>query len=221
MQAVGEYKTKNGLKKVAVAIGPEFGSVDDDFIRDAIIVAKRFADLLVIAATSFEASAHSMPAEVDDLRVMKVKINPDLSMGDLLKKTGSGNLFLAFGEPDIKVRETKEGVIVEVLGVDVYDPVKSEIRTSGSGDPDHDIAAWFIDTNYNGEAFFITHAYFLGADKPYEKLKKALKADINEDLWDELYSTSSRPFPKPKTGKIAVKVINHYGDEVMKVVEVK
>ena len=205
VQAVGEYKTKNGLKKVAVAIGPEFGSVDDDFIRDAIIVAKRFADLLVIAATSFEASAHSMPAQVDDLRVMKVKINPDLSMGDLLKKTGSGNLFLAFGEPDIKVRETKEGVIVEVLGVDVYDPVKSEIRTSGSGDPDHDIAAWFIDTNYNGEAFFITHAYFLGADKPYEKLKKALKADINEDLWDELYSTSSRPSPSRRPARLQSK----------------
>jgi adenine-specific DNA-methyltransferase len=221
VQAVGEYKTKDGLKKVAVAIGPEFGSVDDDFIRDAVTVAKRFADLLVVAATSFDASAHSVSAQVDDLRVMKVKINPDLSMGDLLKKTGSGNLFLAFGEPEVKVSQAKEGFVVEILGVDVYDPVKSEIRTSGSGNPEHDIAAWFIDTNYNGEAFFVTHAYFLGADKPYEKLKKALKADINEELWEELYSTTSRPFPKPKTGRIAVKVINHYGDEVMKVVVVK
>jgi len=224
VQAVGEYKTKDGLKKVAVAIGPEFGSVDDDFIRDAVTVAKRFADLLVVAATSFDASAHSEPSQVDNLRVMKVKINPDLSMGDLLKKTGSGNLFLAFGEPEVKVHvgaSHDSPVQVEILGVDVYDPVKSEIRTSGSGNPDHDIAAWFIDTNYNGEAFFVTHAYFLGADKPFEKLKKALKADINEDLWEELYSTTSRPFPKPKTGRIAVKVINHYGDEVMKVVEVK
>jgi len=221
VQAIGEYKTKDGLKKVAVAIGPEFGSVDDDFIRDAVTVAKRFSDLLVVAATSFDASAHSEPSQVDNLRVMKVKINPDLSMGDLLKKTGSGNLFLAFGEPELKVNKIDENIVVEILGVDVYDPVKSEIRTSGSGNPEHDIAAWFIDTNYNGEAFFVTHAYFLGADKPYEKLKKALKADINEDLWEELYSTTSRPFPKPKTGKIAVKVINHYGDEVMKVVEVK
>jgi len=221
VQAVGEYKTKDGLKKAAVAIGPEFGSVDDDFIRDASTVAKRFADLLVIAATSFDASAHSVPTQVDDLRVMKVKINPDLSMGDLLKKTGSGNLFLAFGEPEIKVTETKDGFVVEVLGLDVYDPVLSEIRSSGSGNLEHDIATWFIDTNYSGEAFFVTHAYFLGADKPFEKLKKALKADINEDLWEELYSTKSRPFPKPKTGRIAVKVINHFGDEVMKVVEVK
>jgi adenine-specific DNA-methyltransferase len=221
IQAVGEYKTGDGFKKVAVSIGPEFGSVDDDFIRDAAAVAKKFADLLVVAATSFEASAFSEPAQTNGLQVMKVKINPDLSMGDLLKKTGSGNLFLAFGEPEVKVKETKDGITVEVVGVDIYDPVKSEIRSSGSGDPEHDIAAWFIDTNYSGEAFFVTHAYFLGADKPYEKLKKALKADINETAWEELYTTVSRPFPKPKTGKIAVKVINHYGDEVMKIIEVK
>jgi len=220
VQAVGEYKTNEGLKKVAISIGPEFGSVDDDFIRDASMVAKKFADLLVVAATSFEASAFSVPAQINGLLVMKVKINPDLSMGDLLKKTGAGNLFLAFGEPEVKVKETKEGVIVEIVGVDVYDPVKSEIRSSGSGDPDHDIAAWFIDINYNSDAFFVTHAYFLGEDKPYEKLKKALKAEISEEAWDELYSTVSRPFPKPKTGKIAVKVINHYGDEVMKIIEV-
>lgn len=220
VQAVGEYKTNEGLKRIAVSIGPEFGSVDDDFIRDASNVAKKFADLLVVAATSFEASAFSESSQKNGLQIMKVKINPDLSMGDLLKKTGSGNLFLAFGEPEVKVKESNDSVTVEIIGVDVYDPVKSEIRSSGSGDAEHEIAAWFIDTNYNGEAFFVTHAYFLGADKPYEKLKKALKADINEDAWEELYSTTSRPFPKPKTGKIAVKVINHYGDEVMKVIEI-
>jgi len=220
IQAVGEYKTTDGLKKVAVAIGPEFGSVDDDFIRDAVVVAKKFASLLVVAATSFDASAFTEAKQQNGLQIMRVKINPDLSMGDLLKKTGSGNLFIAFGEPDVTVRETKEGVVAEIKGVDVYDPVKSEIRSSGDGDLEHDIAAWFIDTNYNGQAFFVTHAYFLGANKPYEKLKKALKADISEEAWEELYSTVSRPFPKPKTGKIAIKVINHYGDEVMKVIEI-
>ncbi|MBU4338618.1 site-specific DNA-methyltransferase [Patescibacteria group bacterium] len=221
VQAIGEYKTNNGLKKVAVSIGPEFGSIDDDFVRDAAAVAKKFADLLVVAATSFEASAFSEPTQVNGLQIMKVKINPDLSMGDLLKKTGSCNLFIAFGEPEVKVKETKDSVTVEIVGVDIYDPVKIEIRSSGSGDPEHEIAAWFIDTNYSGEAFFVTHAYFLGANKPYEKLKKALKADIDEAAWEELYSTISRPFSKPKTGKIAVKVINHYGDEVMKIIEIK
>jgi adenine-specific DNA-methyltransferase len=220
IQAVGEYQTESSLKKAAVAIGPEFGSIDDDFIRDASAVAKKFAQLLIVAATSFDASAFSLPPQVNGLTIMKVKINPDLSMGDLLKKTGSGNLFLAFGEPEVKVKQNKDQVTVEIMGIDVYDPVKSEIRSSGSGNQEEDIAAWFIDTNYNGEAFFVTHAYFLGADKPYEKLKKALKTDINEEVWGELYSTISRPFSKPKTGKIAVKVINHYGDEVMKVISV-
>lgn len=221
VQAIGEYKTEKGFEKVALSIGPEFGSVDDDFIRDAANTAKKFAKLLIVAATSFDASAFSEPSQVNGLQVMKVKINPDLSMGDLLKKTGSGNLFLAFGEPEVKIKEAKEGIIAEVVGVDVYDPIKSEIRSSGSGDPEHEIAAWFIDTNYNGEAFFVTHAYFLGAGKPYDKLKRALKADISEETWEELYSTVSRPFPKPKTGRIAIKVINHYGDEVMKIVEIK
>ncbi len=221
VQAVGEYKSADGLRKVAVSIGPEFGSIDDDFIRDAASVAKRFASLLVVAGTSFEASAFSEPSDVNGLRVMKVKINPDLSMGDLLKKTGSGNLFLAFGDPDVQMRQSKEGYVVEVIGVDVYDPVKSEIRSSGSGDPDHDIAAWFIDTNYDGRAFFVTQAYFPGGNNPFEKLKKALKADINEEVWDSLNSTVSRPFAKPSTGKVAVKVINHYGDEAMRVIDIK
>ena len=220
VQAVGEFKSVDGLKKVAVSIGPEFGSIDDDFIRDAASVAKRFANVLVVAGTSFEASAFSEPSDVNGLRVMKVKINPDLSMGDLLKKTGSGNLFLAFGDPDVRVRADKEGYVVEVMGVDVYDPVKSEIRSSGSGDPEHEIAAWFIDVNYDGKAFFVTQAYFPGGNNPFEKLKKALKVDINEEVWDSLCSTVSRAFAKPSTGKIAVKVINHYGDEAMRVIEV-
>lgn len=220
VQASGEYKTEGGVKRAAVSIGPEFGSIDDDFIRAAVKVARRFADLLVIAGTSFEASAFTESGEIEGLRVMRVKINPDLSMGDLLKKTGAGNLFLAFGEPEIRINEGKDGYSVEVVGVDVYDPVKNEIRSSGSGDPEHEIAAWFVDTNYNGQAFFVTHAYFLGSNKPYENLKKALKADIPESAWEELYSTTSRHFPKPETGRVAVKVINHYGDEVMKVLEV-
>ena len=146
-------------------------------------------------------------------------MNPDLSMGDeLLKKTGAGNLFMVFGEPDIKI--TTEGVngdlTVEVRGVDVYDPTTGQIRSHSTDD----IACWFIDTNYNGESFFVRHAYFTGGDEPYEKLKRALRADIDEAAWATLYSTVSRPFAPPETGKIAIKVINHYGDEVLKVYDV-
>jgi adenine-specific DNA-methyltransferase len=109
-----------------------------------------------------------------------------------------------------------ELIQVDIRGLDVYDPTTGEIRSSSTDD----IACWFIDTEYNGESFFVRHAYFTGADEPYEKLKRALRAEIDEAAWSSLYSTTSRPFPRPDSGKIAVKVINHYGDEVMKVFEI-
>ena len=143
-------------------------------------------------------------------------------MGDeLLKKTGAGNLFMVFGEPDLDIKKQKDGKLVaEIKGVDVYDPTTGQIRS----DSTDDIACWFIDTDYNGESFFVRHAYFTGAAKdgegPYDKLKRALRAEIDEAAWSTLYSTTSRPFDPPSTGKIAVKVINHYGDEVLKVFEV-
>ncbi len=142
-------------------------------------------------------------------------MNPDLAMGDeLLKKTGSGNLFMVFGEPDIEVKAAGDGLLtIEVRGLDVYDPTTGVVRSSSTDD----IAAWFLDTDYNGESFIVRHAYFTGADDPYDKLRRALKADISDEAWATVNSTVSRPFPKPKTGKLAIKVINHYGDEVMKV----
>jgi len=121
---------------------------------------------------------------------------------------------MVFGEPDIKIGSDIDGnLTVEIKGVDVYDPTTGQIRSSSTDD----IACWFIDTDYNGESFFVRHAYFTGGDEPYEKLKRALRAEIDEGAWSTLYSTSSRPFATPETGKIAVKVINHYGDEVLKV----
>jgi len=140
-------------------------------------------------------------------------------MGDeLLKTTGAGNLFMVFGEPDVDIEKQKDGkIVMKIKGVDVYDPTTGQIRNSSTGD----IACWFIDTDYNEESFFVRHAYFTGAEEPYEKLKRALRAEIDEAAWSSLYSTVSRPFDPPKTGKIAIKVINHYGDEVLKVYEVK
>jgi adenine-specific DNA-methyltransferase len=132
------------------------------------------------------------------------------------KNTGAGNLFMVFGEPDVEVKKKGNELTVEIKGVDVYDPTTGQIRNASTDD----IACWFIDTDYNGESFFVRHAYFTGADEPYEKLKRALKAEIDEAAWASLYGTTSRPFPKPASKKIAVKVINHYGDEVLKVIAV-
>src|SRR5205807_8122986 len=138
----------------------------------------------------------------------------DLAMGDeLLKKTGAGNLFMVFGEPDLSVTNTDGKVVVKINGLDVYDPTTGQIRNSSTDD----IACWFIDTNYNSESFFVRHAYFTGAGDPYAQLKRALRSEVDEEAWASLYRTVGRPFPPPSTGRIAVKVINHYGDEVMKV----
>ncbi len=180
--------------------------------------------MLIVCGFAFDPHVSEESTRYGNLVVLPCKMNPDLAMGDeLLKKTGAGNLFMVFGEPDLEVKRAAasggrkspddEQLVVEIRGLDVYDPTTGEIRSSSTDD----IACWFIDTNYNGESFFVRHAYFTGADEPYEKLKRALRAEIDEDAWSQLYSTTSRPFAKPETGKIAVKVINHYGDEVLKV----
>jgi adenine-specific DNA-methyltransferase len=141
-------------------------------------------------------------------------MNPDLAIGaGLLKRTGSGNLFMVFGEPDVLLKIKDGEATVELRGVDIYDPTTGEVRSSSTSE----IACWFVDTDYDRESFFVRHAYFTGGDDPYERLRRTLRAEIDEATWSSLYSTVSRPFPVPSTGRIAVKVINHYGDEVMRV----
>jgi adenine-specific DNA-methyltransferase len=221
IQAAGEYTEGNKTKRVAVSIGPEHGTVGPDQVKEAAKEAVQGIgfDLLLVLGFAFDPHISEEVKRYGKLNVVVSKMNPDLSMGDdLLKKTGAGNLFMIFGEPDIKIEKAKDGKLTaEIRGLDVYDPTTGQIRSHSTDD----IACWFIDTNYNGESFFVRHAYFTGADEPYEKLKRALRAEIDEAAWSALYSTKSRPFDAPKTGKIAVKVINHYGDEVLKVYSVK
>lgn len=218
IQAAGTYLDKNGDRKtVAVAIGPEYGTVGSDDIREAAKEAvKGFGfDTLVVCGFAFDASVTEESKKYGRLPILVTRINPDLMLDDaLLKKTSAANLFVVFGEPDLAIERLDDGQYTVTLnGLDIYDPTTGEIRSSTTDD----IAAWFIDTHYNEEHFYVRHAYFTGADRPYEKLQKTLKAEIDPDAWEVLYATTSRPFPKPDSGKIAVKVINHYGDEVLKV----
>jgi adenine-specific DNA-methyltransferase len=238
VQAVGVRRdAEEGTpQRVAVALGPEYGTVSPAFVKEAAREALRGAghDLLLVLGFSFDAQAQETveefrPSDPTDfarvaqerrlgkLPVLLVRMNPDLAMGDeLLKKSGSANLFTVFGEPDIAVEETPEGLVVDIKGVDVYDPTTGEIRSSDADD----VALWMVDTAYNGESFFVRHCYFSGGGvDPYARLKKALRADIDEAAWATLYGTRSRPFPRPDTGRIAVKAVNHYGDEVLKVYE--
>ncbi|MEK6278996.1 MAG: site-specific DNA-methyltransferase [Acidobacteriota bacterium] len=204
-------------KRAAVFIGPEFGTV----ARPDLVSAAREAgdagfDVLITCAFNYDAHSTEF-SKLGRIPVLKARMNADLHMSDELKNTGKGNLFVIFGEPDIAILEAEGGQIqVKVNGVDVFHPNTGEVRSDGA----EGIACWFIDTDYNEESFFVRHAYFLGANDPYKSLKTTLKAEINEEAWATLNSDTSRPFDKPESGRIAVKVINHLGDEVMKVFRV-
>ena len=205
------------LRRAAIFVGPEFGTVSrPDLVEAAREAADANFDVLIACAFNYD--AHSTEFErLGRVPVLKARMNADLHMADNLKNTGKGNLFVIFGEPDIDILDAEDGQVqVKVNGVDVFHPNTGEVRSDG---PDG-IACWFIDTDYNQESFFVRHAYFLGANDPYRSLKTTLKAEINEEAWDTLNSDTSRPFDKPSTGRIAVKVINHLGDEVMKVFRV-
>ncbi|GER21334.1 site-specific DNA-methyltransferase [Variovorax boronicumulans] len=220
--AEARYAEGDTEKRAAIFIGPEFGTV----ARPDLVAAAREAGdagFDVLIACAFNYDAHS--SEFDKLGripVLKARMNADLHMADDLKNTGKGNLFVIFGEPDIDILDAgphgAEGQVrVKVNGVDVFHPNTGEVRSDGA----EGIACWLIDTDYNEESFFVRQAYFLGANDPYKSLKTTLKAEIDADAWATLNSDTSRPFDKPKSGRIAVKVINHLGDEVMKVFRVQ
>jgi adenine-specific DNA-methyltransferase len=215
--AEGRYEESGSEKRAAIFIGPEFGTVS----RPDLVAAAREAgdagfDVLITCAFNYDAHSSEFN-KLGRILVLKARMNADLHMADDLKNTGKGNLFVIFGEPDIDIIKVKGGQIqVKVNGVDVFHPNTGEVRSDGA----EGIACWFIDTDYNEESFFVRHAYFLGANDPYNALKATLNEEINEEAWTTLNSDTSRPFEKPKSGRIAVKVINHLGDEVMKVFRV-
>ncbi len=216
--AEGRYREGENEKRAGIFIGPEFGTVTrPDLVSAAREAGDAAFDVLITCAFSYD--AHSTDFEnLGRIKVLKARMNADLHMSADLKNTGKGNLFVIFGEPDIDILEAEDGQIqIKINGVDVFHPNTGEVRSDGA----EGIACWFIDTDYNEESFFVRHAYFLGANDPYKALKTTLKAEIDEEAWATLKSDTSRPFDKPTSGRIAVKVINHLGDEVMKVFRVK
>jgi adenine-specific DNA-methyltransferase len=219
--AEGRYMEGEGAaaieRRAAIFIGPEFGTVTrPDLVQAAREAGDAAFDVLIACAFNYEAHATEF-SKLGRIPVLKARMNADLHMAEDLKNTGKGNLFVIFGEPDIALLAAEGGRMrVKVNGVDVFDPNTGEVRSDG---PDG-IACWFVDTDYNEESFFVRHAYFLGANDPYGALKTTLKAEIDEEAWATLHSDTSRAFDKPKSGRIAVKVINHLGDEVMKVFRV-
>jgi adenine-specific DNA-methyltransferase len=218
--AEGRFRDRDTAKDIraAIFIGPEFGTVSrPDLVQAAREAGDAGFDVLIACAFNYEAHASEF-CKLGRIPVLKARMNADLHMSSELKSTGKGNLFVVFGEPDIEILHGDDGTIrVHVKGVDVFDPTTGEVR-SDSADG---IACWFIDTDYNEESFFVRHAYFLGQNDPYGALKATLKAEIDPDVWATLNSPVSRPFSVPQSGRIAVKVINHLGDEVMKIIRVR
>ena len=225
--AEGHYRKGNdeagAEKRAAVFVGAEFGTVPRaDLVAAAREAAEASFDVLIACAFNYEANAADFN-KLGCIPILKARMNTDLHMAGDLKNTGKGNLFVVFGEPDIDIlpvtgaNGTAEQFQVRINGVDVFHPNTGEIRSHGADG----IACWFIDTDYNEESFFVRHAYFLGAGDPYKALKTTLKAEIHQEAWATLNSDTSRPFQRPASGRIAVKVINHLGDEVMKVFRCK
>ena len=204
-------------RRAGIFIGPEFGTVArPDLVAAAREAADAGFDVLIACAFSYDAHAAEFE-KLGRIPVLKARMNADLHMASDLKNTGKGNLFVIFGEPDIDILDDGDDQVqVRINGVDVFHPNTGEVRSDGADG----IACWFVDTDYNEESFFVRHAYFLGANDPYKALKTTLKAEIDLDAWATLNSDTSRPFPRPDSGRIAVKVINHLGDEAMKVFRV-
>ena len=221
--AEGRFMEGETERRAGIFIGPEFGTVQRaDLIAAAREAAEAGFHAVIACAFSYDAHASEL-SRIGALPVLKARMNSDLHMAEDLKNDSKGNLFVIFGEPDIELLEAAPGlggeemVQVKINGVDIFDPATGQVR---SDDADG-IACWFVDTNYNEESFFVRQAYFLGASNdPYKALKTTLKAEIDEEAWATLNRDISRPFPKPESGRIAVKVINHLGDEAMKVLRV-
>ena len=219
----GEDSEEAGAeKRAAIFIGSEFGTVPRaDLVAAAREAAEAGFDMLIACAFNFDAHAADFN-KLGRIPILKARMNADLHMAGDLKNTGKGNLFVIFGEPDIDILPvagasgTAGQFQVKINGVDVFHPSTGEIHSHGADG----IACWFIDTDYNEESFFVRHAYFLGAGDPYKALKTTLRAEIHPEAWATLKSDTSRPFQRPASGRIAVKVINHLGDEVMKVLRV-
>jgi len=206
------------VRNVVVSIGPEHGPVTAYQVEEALREAyRRGADDIVFAGFSFDGAAQA--AIQDDphprVRAHLAHIAPDVQMGDLLKTTPNSQLFSVFGIPRAELRRvpgTKDEWVVEMQGVDIYDPVTNTIHPTRADK----VAAWFLDSDYDGRTFCITQAFFPDRSA-WEKLERALQGMIDPERFEALTGTVSLPFKAGKHNRVAVKVIDPRGNEVMRV----
>jgi adenine-specific DNA-methyltransferase len=217
LHAEGSWEGAEGRSHntVAVSFGPQHGPVTALQVEEAIRAAKQYDDL-VLAGFGFDAEAFAVAQEQNHpkLRVHLAHIRPDLNeaMEGLLKDTPNSELFAVSGQPEIDLNQTVEGWICTLRGVDIYNPLDNTVRSSG---PDK-VAAWFLDSDFDGRCFCITQAFFPNQNA-WEKIAKALSSSADAEAFEKLKGTASLPFPTGKFGRIAVKVIDPRGNEVMAV----
>jgi adenine-specific DNA-methyltransferase len=216
LHAKGAWGEGEDERQVAVMFGPQYGPLIAPMVEDGIrIAARRGFDDLVFAAFSFDGAAQAAIQEDPDpkLRIHMAQIRPDVNMGDLLKTTVSSQLFTVSGSPRTRVEKQEDGqFIVHMEGVDIYDPVTNAVRSTGA----EKVAAWFLDSDYDGRCFCVCQAFF--PDKSaWEKIGKALGGTLDADALAKLSGTVSLPFPLGPHKRIAVKVIDPRGNEVMRV----
>lgn len=214
--AIGEIEASESVYTTSLedVFGDDPANLDDSLggrgTWEAAWECRDLADAMVVCGFALDPQAGETTLNLVRLTELKARMSQELHAADAYK-AGGGNLFVVFGEPDIALDQADGECLVRLRGVDIFDPTIGEVRSSGRvGD---DVACWFVDTDYDGGSFFVRHAYFLGGKDPFEKLK----TEVDEDAWASLYRTEGRLFVKPKSGRIAVKVINYYGDEAMRV----
>jgi len=215
LHAEAEAVQNGRTVRVAVSFGPQYGPVTAFQVQDAVHTAKTNGyDLLILAGFSFDPEAHALlqRTPVAGIRVEFVNISPDVLFEDLLKANRASQIFTAFGQPDIGLKRNRDGTwTVELEGVDIYDPLTGEVySTSGN-----DVAAWFLDTDYDGATFHICQAFFPGDADAWKKLRRALKAQIAPETFERMCGTCSFPFKPGDHKRVAVKVIDFRGNEVM------
>ena len=213
-----EAKRNGDTLRVTVSLGPREGPVTSGQATEAIGTARvNGYNMLVLAGFAFEPPVSGITEKATGIEVHMCHMNQDMLMQDLLKTTQASQLFSIFGLPDTRVKELKDGRLrVELLGVDIYDPNTGKTLH----EPGKSVAAWFLDTDYDGATFHICQAFFPGGKDPWDKLRRALRAEIDEEAFEKMRGTESFPFEPGGNRRIAVKVIDFRGNEVMKVEEV-
>jgi len=235
LHAEGWYPTAAGEKKAYLHIGPKFGTVSKQAVTEAIKACrdKRDGDWLLILGFAFESGITELSRSFGNFQVSIVRMHDDLLQQGLLKKDKKAASFVTIGEPDIKLHLAGETATVEIAGLDIYDPIKDEVKSRDV----HDIAYWMVDDNYDGSNFVVRQVFFCGGDKDEfdewkrglstlaaaaakRKAEQTLKLQIDDEAFARIYGHKSHPFAVKKGQKIAVRVLSQFGEETTKVLEV-